>query len=167
MHQYFLYFLLLFAVIKLAAQTDNLRPCDFSENHYELQALNDSMDCLERIVNFWDAYSFALKNKDMEYLLAHSMDSIECSYCLQHENPDEFKRWWAASFMLECCVENLYDVTLLEGKNVSHSFSLSGGLFYINYSIKDETFPEGGYNIVFNVQPTDKGLKFLGAFGIP
>lgn len=131
------------------------------EKNTEQSLLSDTSKLGIQIVSFWESYCNAIKEKNFEYLIANSQDSIECGICDWGDNP---KKWNDPRLVFIKYLYDIYDSNILSNKDFE--LARQEDNYYINYTILDDTAPEGAYNIVYTIKQLEKQLKFVGVFSV-
>jgi hypothetical protein len=116
---------------------------------------------LDKPDQFWVDYSDALKKGDTKYLIEHSLDTIQCGDCeIDTTQESEFYR---ADFLF---THHLHRFKPTENYG-EYSIDKDEGTYRVNYRIRWEQAPEGGYNVIYNFIETPKGFRFQGMFPVP
>lgn len=95
----------------------------------------------------WIEYARAMERKDINYLLKHSLDSIQCVDC--QLVPDNNNEYYSAEFVFNNHLNKLMHLQSLSDKKFSTYWSDDKSTFYVNYNVKTKNAPEGGYNLIF------------------
>lgn len=101
----------------------------------------------------------ALDQQNTQYLLDHSLDSIQCAEC--NLIPEQISEFYTSEFVFKNPV-NLKKMKHLPNlKRYSYTIFKDDELIRVNYKIKANN-SEGGYNLIFTFVRTKKGDLFHG-----
>ena len=112
----------------------------------------------ERADSIWEYFDRAMETRDIEYLIANSLDTIQCSE-LQIPSP-HYDEYYDARFIFE---HHLKELMQLDDLSTSgYSSRDEDSLIYIIYDIKSRQAPEGGYNLIFRFVGKGNRYYFAG-----
>jgi hypothetical protein len=116
---------------------------------------------LDKPEQFWVGFSTALKRGDTKYLIAHSLDSIQCGNCAIDTITDS--KFYRADFLFTRHLEKFK----LTEHHKEYSIASDEGVYRVNYRIEWKQAPAGAYNEIYNFIDTPEGFKFQGMFPVP
>ena len=121
---------------------------------------NQSQKEFDRL-NIWEEIQRAVKEKNINYLLENSKDTLECIECNDGEN-------W---ILKEEFFSKHFDQIVQRHKKeyIIHSEKYEGEKgfdkrYHINYSYEGKGEK---YNIIYKIIEGEKGIQFQGVFGVP
>lgn len=87
-----------------------------------------------------------MNSKNIDFLVANSLDSISCVDCEPNNSGTDKQNYQAVDLFTNLLPElmHLNDLTTAEFSTFEDSTSIK-----VNYSIKSNNAPEGGYNLIF------------------
>jgi len=132
----------------------------FNTIHEIAVKIKDSL-VYEKKDSIWIEFASALENKDLDYLIQNSMDTIQCVDCISESD----KEYFSSKYIFKNHIKELMHLESLTDKKFSSSFD--GDFIRINYTIKWEKAPEGAYNLIFSFKKVDNKYLFNGMFTVP
>ena len=109
--------------------------------------------------SLWLDFARALESNDTKYLKQHSKDSIQCAECKCNGKTDV--EYYKSEEVFSYCLEQLKHLKSLTNVNFSTS-EYGDEVIRVNYTIKAPKAEEGGYNLIFFFEKTNKGYLFKG-----
>jgi hypothetical protein len=116
---------------------------------------------LSRDEQFWVDFSGALRKEDTKYLLAHSLDTIQCGDCALNAGGES--EFFETSFLFTNHIDHFKPKEHFQ----EYSIYNDEGVYRVNYRIKWRQAPAGAYNVIYNFVETAEGFKFQGMFPGP
>lgn len=114
--------------------------------------------------SLWLNFAVAMDNKNIDFLLANSLDSISCVDCEPNNSGSDKKIYQAEYLFMNFLPElmHLDDLTTAEFSTFEDSTSIK-----VNYSIKSSNAPEGGYNLIFVLEKRNGKYLLTDRFFVP
>jgi hypothetical protein len=109
-------------------------------------AQNEQKPTLNTTDSLWLKFASAMEEKNLDFLLANSLDSISCVDC-EPSNSGSDRKDYRAEYLFKMLMPELMhlaDLSTAEFSTFEDSTSIK-----VNYSIKWNSAPEGGYNLIF------------------
>jgi len=110
--------------------------------------------------SLWIEFATALENKDSQYLIPHSFDTVQCAECDIQPNSETEYYPAATLFNNPEYIGKLMHLNSLT--DIEFSTYQAEDLIRVSYKIKSNSAPEGGYNLIFTFVNTEKGYRFEG-----
>ena len=108
--------------------------------------------------SIWDYFVRAMETDDIEYMIANSLDSINCSELdIPTEKNDEI---YESKFIFNNNLDKLMHQDNLLTRD--HNTYETDSTIYINYQIKCSKAEEGGYNLIFFFEKKENKYLFSG-----
>ncbi len=101
--------------------------------------------------SLWLNFATAMEGRNLDYLIANSLDSIFCVDC-EYSNSGSDRKLYQAEYLFNNLMPELMhldDLTMTEFSTYQDSTGIM-----VNYSIASKNAPEGGYNLIFVLEYT-------------
>lgn len=127
------------------------------------QTENKEQKVLTAPDSLWLQFANSMETKNIEFLVANSLDTIQCADCNLDNNPDN--EYYESKFVFENHMDKLMHLDKLSNKD--HYIYQDDSLMHVVYSIKNLNAFEGGYNLIFNFVKVDDKYLFKGMIVTP
>ena len=127
---------------------------------FSVSACNSSDTNTDHTNPVWSSFLDALESNDAEYLISHSLDTIQCAECnFSNENDTEY---FPSDYIFNNPdhIKRLMHFASLG--ELSFTAYLDEDRLLISYKIDAQMSEEGSYNLIFTFIETEDGYRFKG-----
>jgi hypothetical protein len=134
--------------------------CFYSNDEIEFYLKSSDVRNAESV---WWKFLKAIEEKNIEYLIENSYDTIFCTDCIL--DLKESSELYESKLIYQNNIEEFADIELLKQSN--YSIYATDSLFRVNFKIEESDAEEGAYNIVFTFLKHKHKFKLRERFTIP
>lgn len=114
--------------------------------------------------SLWIDFSSAIKNRDYDYLIEHSFETIECVDCVSDLSIKG--SLYRSDLIFKHHLDRLYNYEILKNLDFSTVYADSN-VIRVSYSVKSDEAPANGNNIVYTFIKSDDKYLFQGMITVP
>lgn len=148
-------------IIELILLTQILMGCSFNvkerikdDQKSNIKSFSDSL---------WIDFATAMEEKNIEYLLSHSFDTIQCVDCII--DPDKVNNYYNSKLIFQNYLKELMHLESIVNREFSSYYDDS--IIHIIYNIKWKLAPEGSCGLLYTFKKKNEKYLFEGMITLP